>query len=108
MPPYWSLGFQLSKWNYENLDTVKGVYNDMRAAGIPYDVQVRKIYICIPYDMQVYSFNKSSCIISIKQILTLSKVFILAETLFDKSCLIERGAKYIKSNSYFKQSIWLV
>ena len=40
MPPYWSLGFQLSKWNYENLDTVKGVYNDMRTAGIPYDVQV--------------------------------------------------------------------
>ena len=52
MPPYWSLGFQLSKWNYENLDTVKGVYNDMRAAGIPYDVQV--FLLCSNYNFTLY------------------------------------------------------
>ena len=29
MPPYWSLGFQLSRWNYNSLDRVKEVVKDM-------------------------------------------------------------------------------
>lgn len=40
MPPYWELGFQLSRWNYNSLDRVKEVVSDMRTAKIPFDVQV--------------------------------------------------------------------
>ncbi|XP_054771787.2 sucrase-isomaltase, intestinal-like [Lytechinus pictus] len=39
MVPYWSLGFQLSRWNYGNLTRVKEVWSSMIEAGIPYDVQ---------------------------------------------------------------------
>lgn len=39
MVPYWSLGFQLSRWNYGSLDRVKEVWSSMIDAGIPYDVQ---------------------------------------------------------------------
>ena len=41
MPPYWALGFQLSRWNYGSLDRVKEVVDDMRKAEIPFDVQVK-------------------------------------------------------------------
>lgn len=40
MPPYWGLGFQLSRWHYGTLDRVKEVVQEMRNAGIPFDVQV--------------------------------------------------------------------
>ncbi|KAM7133396.1 sucrase-isomaltase, intestinal [Molossus nigricans] len=43
MPAYWSLGFQLSKWNYKSLDVVKEVVKRNRAAGIPFDTQVTDI-----------------------------------------------------------------
>lgn len=36
MPAYWSLGFQLSKWNYKSLDVVKEVVKRNREAGIPF------------------------------------------------------------------------
>ncbi|XP_072180126.1 sucrase-isomaltase, intestinal-like [Diadema setosum] len=39
MVPYWSLGFQLCRWNYTTLDRVKQVWSDMIEAQIPYDVQ---------------------------------------------------------------------
>eukprot|EP00057_Strongylocentrotus_purpuratus_P033809 XP_792875.4 PREDICTED: sucrase-isomaltase, intestinal [Strongylocentrotus purpuratus] len=39
MVPYWSLGFQLSRWNYGSLERVKEVWSSMIEAGIPYDVQ---------------------------------------------------------------------
>ncbi|PIK58623.1 putative sucrase-isomaltase, intestinal-like [Apostichopus japonicus] len=38
-PPYWSLGFQLCRYGYNNLDTLKATVDRMRAANIPYDVQ---------------------------------------------------------------------
>ena len=44
MPPYWSLGFQLSRWGYGSLERVKEVVNDMREAGIPFDIQVDFLY----------------------------------------------------------------
>lgn len=43
MPSYWSLGFQLSRWNYGSLDVVKEVVQRNRAAGIPFDTQVTDV-----------------------------------------------------------------
>lgn len=36
LPSYWSLGFQLSRWNYGSLDEVKRVVERNRAIGLPY------------------------------------------------------------------------
>lgn len=36
IPPYWSLGFQLSRWNYTSLDIVKETVERNRAIGLPY------------------------------------------------------------------------
>ena len=35
MPPYWSLGFQLCKYDYEGIDNVKTVVEEMRSYEIP-------------------------------------------------------------------------
>ncbi|KAM6305024.1 sucrase-isomaltase, intestinal [Aegotheles albertisi] len=43
LPSYWSLGFQLSRWNYGSLDEVKTVVERNRAIGLPYDAQVTDI-----------------------------------------------------------------
>ncbi|XP_078486588.1 sucrase-isomaltase, intestinal [Ciona intestinalis] len=39
LPPYWGLGFQLSRWDYGSLDRVKEVVQEMRDARIPFDIQ---------------------------------------------------------------------
>uniref|UniRef100_A0A3B4B102 P-type domain-containing protein n=1 Tax=Periophthalmus magnuspinnatus TaxID=409849 RepID=A0A3B4B102_9GOBI len=39
LPAYWSLGFQLCRYGYANDTEIKNLYEDMKAAGIPYDVQ---------------------------------------------------------------------
>ncbi|XP_028402531.1 maltase-glucoamylase, intestinal-like [Dendronephthya gigantea] len=39
IPPYWSLGFQLCRYGYKNLDEVKNVVSEMKKYGIPQDVQ---------------------------------------------------------------------
>lgn len=43
MPAYWSLGFQLCRYGYANDTEIKNLYDDMKAAGIPYDVQYADI-----------------------------------------------------------------
>ncbi|XP_061407988.1 lysosomal alpha-glucosidase-like [Lethenteron reissneri] len=39
LPPYWSLGFQLSRYGYNSLETVRATVDRMRASDIPHDVQ---------------------------------------------------------------------
>jgi len=39
LPPYWSLGFQLSRWGYNRIETVKNLVKSMRQYNIPQDVQ---------------------------------------------------------------------
>ncbi|XP_028393180.1 sucrase-isomaltase, intestinal-like [Dendronephthya gigantea] len=39
MPPYWSLGFQLSRWGYNSLKRVKEVVDKMAEYDLPQDVQ---------------------------------------------------------------------
>lgn len=36
IPPYWSLGFQLSRWNYGSLKEVKATVERNRAVELPY------------------------------------------------------------------------
>ncbi|KAJ8368022.1 hypothetical protein SKAU_G00080500 [Synaphobranchus kaupii] len=43
IPPYWALGFQLSRWGYESLDEVKRTVERNREIGLPYDVQYTDI-----------------------------------------------------------------
>ncbi|XP_054254871.1 sucrase-isomaltase, intestinal-like [Indicator indicator] len=56
LPSYWSLGFQLSRYNYTSLDQVKTVVEQNRALGLPYDVQ----YIDIDYmeDWKDFTYDK--------------------------------------------------
>ncbi|XP_067246031.1 sucrase-isomaltase, intestinal [Chanodichthys erythropterus] len=55
IPPYWSLGFQISRWDYGSLDEVKRVVERNRLAGLPYDVQ----YTDIDYmeDKKIFTYD---------------------------------------------------
>ncbi|CAL8361168.1 unnamed protein product [Merluccius merluccius] len=56
IPPYWSLGFQLSRWDYGSLAEVKRTVERNRAVGIPYDIQ----YTDIDYmeDKKDFTYDK--------------------------------------------------
>ncbi|XP_031669044.1 maltase-glucoamylase, intestinal [Oncorhynchus kisutch] len=43
IPPYWSLGFQLSRWDYGSLEEVKRTVERNRAVDLPYDIQYTDI-----------------------------------------------------------------
>ncbi|XP_043072751.1 LOW QUALITY PROTEIN: sucrase-isomaltase, intestinal-like [Puntigrus tetrazona] len=60
IPPYWSLGFQISRWDYGSLEEVKKVVDRNRQAGLPYDVQYTDIdYMenkkIFTYDMEKFA-----------------------------------------------------
>eukprot|EP00117_Sycon_ciliatum_P014403 scpid26772/ scgid2150/ Lysosomal alpha-glucosidase; Acid maltase len=60
MPPYWSLGFHLCRWGYDNATHTAQVVNDMRKMGIPQDVQWNDIdymdrHLDFTYDKTRYS-----------------------------------------------------
>lgn len=48
MPPYWSLGFQLCRYGYKDLDEVKGVVSEMKKYGIPQVSSCCFSYLFIP------------------------------------------------------------
>uniref|UniRef100_A0A3Q2TYN7 alpha-glucosidase n=1 Tax=Fundulus heteroclitus TaxID=8078 RepID=A0A3Q2TYN7_FUNHE len=56
IPAYWSLGFQLSRWNYGNLTEVKATVERNRAVDLPYDIQ----YTDIDYmeDKKDFTYDK--------------------------------------------------
>ncbi|CAN9511486.1 unnamed protein product [Ophioblennius macclurei] len=56
IPPYWSLGFQLSRWDYGSLSKVKQVVERNRAIGLPYEIQ----YTDIDYmeDKKDFTYDK--------------------------------------------------
>ncbi|XP_056421060.1 sucrase-isomaltase, intestinal isoform X1 [Hyla sarda] len=43
MPAYWSLGFQLCRYGYKNDSEISDLYDSMKRAQIPYDVQYADI-----------------------------------------------------------------
>lgn len=49
LPPYWSFGFQICRWGYENLQQVKDVVQRTKLAQIPHDVQYIDIEYMIGY-----------------------------------------------------------
>jgi alpha-glucosidase (family GH31 glycosyl hydrolase) len=58
LPPYWSLGFQLSRWDYSNLTQMKMINQRNIDAGIPLDVQYADIdYMDAEKDFTIDSKN---------------------------------------------------
>ncbi|XP_015266282.1 PREDICTED: sucrase-isomaltase, intestinal [Gekko japonicus] len=43
MPPYWGLGFQLCRYGYKSDAEISDLYNKMKEANIPYDIQYADI-----------------------------------------------------------------
>ena len=41
VPAYWSLGFHLCRWGYNNTESMAAAHQRMRDAGIPQDGQVQ-------------------------------------------------------------------
>ncbi|XP_068602006.1 sucrase-isomaltase, intestinal [Brachionichthys hirsutus] len=57
IPPYWALGFQISRWDYGSLSEVKKTVERNRAVGLPYDIQ----YTDIDYmeDKKDFTYDKT-------------------------------------------------
>ncbi|CAF1070902.1 unnamed protein product, partial [Didymodactylos carnosus] len=58
LPPYWSLGFQLSRWDYSNITHMKNIVQRNLDKGIPLDVQYADIdYMDAEKDFTVDPIN---------------------------------------------------
>jgi alpha-glucosidase (family GH31 glycosyl hydrolase) len=61
MPPYYALGFQLSRYGYNNIGTLRAAIDRTLAANIPFDIQHGKKsnWICklSPFNDTFFLFN---------------------------------------------------
>ncbi|KRY23902.1 Sucrase-isomaltase, intestinal, partial [Trichinella patagoniensis] len=57
MPPYWSLGFQLSRWGYRGTSQIWNLVDRMAEYRIPHDVQ----WGDIDYMYKKYAFTYNNC-----------------------------------------------
>ncbi|TIA82432.1 hypothetical protein E3P98_01425 [Wallemia ichthyophaga] len=49
LPPYWTLGFHMTRWGYENDSDFESILNDMRDAGIPQESAFMDIDFMLAY-----------------------------------------------------------
>lgn len=76
IPPYWSLGFQLSRWDYGSLSEVKKTVERNRAVDLPY---VRScLVVCFLLSIYLTICLSSSCLskIAIKAAAVCEFVFV--------------------------------
>ena len=43
MPPYWTLGFQLCRYGYENDTHIRSIFDRVKDLGVPFDTQYADI-----------------------------------------------------------------
>ena len=55
IPPYWGLGFQLSRWNYGTLDRIKEVVQELKDADIPH-VSIKGPGLKVPVMISYFKF----------------------------------------------------
>ncbi|XP_041515159.1 sucrase-isomaltase, intestinal [Microtus oregoni] len=108
MPAYWSLGFQLSRWNYLSLDAVKEVVRRNREAGIPYDAQVTDIdYMEDKKDFTYDSVNFSGLPEFAKDLHDHGQKYVI---ILDPAISINRranGAEYDTYRRGNEQNVWV-
>lgn len=73
LPPYWSLGFQLSRWGYNKIETVKGLVDNMRKHDLPQvcyyplcfhrNVGLRRVGKCLPESPDVGEFLRENRVV---------------------------------------------
>ncbi|KAM7331303.1 hypothetical protein ACRRTK_010492 [Alexandromys fortis] len=108
MPAYWSLGFQLSRWNYQSLDAVKEVVRRNREAGIPYDAQVTDIdYMEDKKDFTYDSVNFSGLPEFAKDLHDHGQKYVI---ILDPAISIDRRANGAEYGTYTRgneQNVWV-
>lgn len=57
LPPFWSLGFQLSRYGFNNLKTMKKVYNRMKENAIPLGLILKMNFQFLFINFKLITFN---------------------------------------------------